>query len=200
MRIELSLPVLITVFRVGQKHGKLYSYASMNKILELLDEKLGIKMSRRTLSRRFRNLGDEGLMTSKRRTTNDPVKGYMFKSTLRTISNKGYKVMNNFGISCYEWLGERNKKSKKPKRVNANIAPNLSPPRECLPGEPKCNSAHLAPELPALSDRLSEEQKYNSESDEVAVPKREDAISKADMRRIREEDKLKRSNIPKPYD
>ncbi len=121
--------ILSVIFYLSEKYEKLYCYPSQLKILELLKEYRGIKRCRRTLNRWMRYAEDNGFIKRIRRIKRDPVKGFMFKSTLYKITYKGYKLLLSYGVNCYEKIAEMAKKREKPKH-NKEISKPQPPSQE----------------------------------------------------------------------
>ena len=95
-----AAPVVLTLFKIMEKHGKDYCFPSQKKLLELLDIRQGIKQSRATLNRWLRVIEDTGYIVRRRRIKRDPIKGMMFKSTLYFMTLKGCHLLKRMGVPC----------------------------------------------------------------------------------------------------
>ena len=93
-------PILVLLFKVMATYKKDYCYPSQKKILELLDIRQGIKISKATLNRWLRVSEDEGYFIRRRRLQRDPVHGMVFKSTLYFITLKGCRLLTKMGVKC----------------------------------------------------------------------------------------------------
>ena len=93
-------PILVLLFKVMATYKKDYCYPSQEKILELLDIRQGIKISKATLNRWLRVSEDEGYFRRRRRLKRDPVYGLMFKSSLYFITLKGCRQLTKMGVKC----------------------------------------------------------------------------------------------------
>jgi len=113
--IQKANPILVTLVKIQNKFRKDYSFPSQEKILELMDLRQGLKISRATLNRWLRVIVDSKYLIRRRRIKRDPVYGMVFKSTLYKVTIKGYHLMTRFGVDMskeiaqYEkWLEEIN--------------------------------------------------------------------------------------------
>lgn len=96
-----GIPVLTIIRGLSEYHGKKYCYPSQKKILELLKNRIGIKISIATLNRYLRVVEDRGWVKRIRRIRRDPIKGMIFQSTLYIILKKGYRLMRSTGINIW---------------------------------------------------------------------------------------------------
>jgi len=107
MILELcAFPILCTINGLNRKHGKNYCYPSQNKLLLLMKKFYSVKRSRATLNRWLRVMENEGLIKRVRRHTKDKIRGYIFKSSLYSITLKGYKKLRSMGIDVFRQLKE----------------------------------------------------------------------------------------------
>jgi len=111
MILELcAFPVLCTINGLNQKYGKNYCYPSQIKFLWLMKNFYNVKRSRSTLNRWLRVIEDEGFIKRVRRHTKDDIRGYIFKSSLYSITLKGYKKLNSMRVDVFRQLKEIRKK------------------------------------------------------------------------------------------
>jgi len=131
-KASLVLPLL---HGLGKSFGKDYCYPSQNKILELLNTRVGVDRCRRTLNYWLRALEDAGLLNRKRRNRHDGIRGMLFNSTMYFISLKGYLFLRKLGIKVFEDLAAikskmaekfKNKYMKDKKLVKAALKKNES--------------------------------------------------------------------------
>lgn len=101
-----AFPILCTINGLNRKHGKNYCYPSQKKFLWLMKKFYSIKRSRATLNRWLRVMEDEGYIKRVRRHTKDKIRGYIFKSSLYSITLKGYKKLRSMGIDVFKQLKE----------------------------------------------------------------------------------------------
>ncbi len=106
------------LFKICSKYGKLYCYPSQKKLLNLLKEYQGEKKSIATINRWLRAIEDEGYIKRIRRIRRDPKLGMMFKSTMYSITAKGYQLLAKGGLAVWGILkaltkARDEKKSKK---------------------------------------------------------------------------------------
>jgi len=101
-----AFPILCTINGLNRKYGKNYCYPSQNKLLWLMKKFYSVKRSRATLNRWLRVLEDEGFIKRVRRHTKDKIRGYIFKSSLYSITLKGYKKLRKMGIDVFKQLKE----------------------------------------------------------------------------------------------
>lgn len=94
-------PILATLHKINQKHGKLYCYPSQQTLLNLLGLKQSVFISIATLNRWLRVAVDEGYISRTRRIRRDPELGIVFKSTLYKITIKGYYALKVVGVSVW---------------------------------------------------------------------------------------------------
>jgi len=97
-----GIPILSIIQGLSKFHGKKYCYPSQKKILELLKNRLGIKISIATLNRHLRVIEDKGLLRRIRRLRRDPVKGMIFQSTVYVICYKGYMLLTKTGVMVWK--------------------------------------------------------------------------------------------------
>jgi DNA-binding MarR family transcriptional regulator len=95
-----AMPVILTLYKIMEKNKKDYCFPSQKKILELLDIRQGIKISKATLNRWMRVIEDAGCFVRRRRIKRDPVYGMMFKSTLYFMTLKGLHLLKRMGVPC----------------------------------------------------------------------------------------------------
>jgi len=79
----------------------------------------GVTRSRATLNRWLRVLEDEGYIKRVRRHRKDPLRGYIFKSSLYTITLKGYKKLWSLGINVFKQIKEIQEKMFRSKKKSA---------------------------------------------------------------------------------
>ncbi len=108
-----GMPILSIIQGLSKYHGKKYCYPSQKKVLELLKNRLGIKISIATLNRYLRVIEDTGLLRRIRRLRRDDVKGMIFQSTIYIITYKGYTLLHNMGAMVWKYI-QRISKKKKP--------------------------------------------------------------------------------------
>lgn len=107
MILELcAFPILCTINGINRKYGKNYCYPSQNRLLLLMKEFYQVKRSRATLNRWLRVMEDEGFIKRVRRHTKDKIRGYIFKSTLYSITHKGYLKLRATGVDVFKQLKE----------------------------------------------------------------------------------------------
>jgi len=112
-------PILCTINGVNRKYNKNYCFPSQNKILWLMKNFYGVTRSRATLNRWLRVLEDEGYIKRVRRHRKDPLRGYIFKSSLYTITLKGYKKLWSLGINVFKQIKEIQEKMFRSKKKSA---------------------------------------------------------------------------------
>lgn len=110
-------PILLTLLRIQQKHGKDYSWPGQLKICELMDFHHGIRKSRKTLCRWLRVIEDSKYLIRRRRIKRHPEYGMVFKSTLYKITIKGLRLLSRFGVDVSKEIAVYNAwlKAKSPK-------------------------------------------------------------------------------------
>jgi DNA-binding Lrp family transcriptional regulator len=94
---EASIPILVTLWKIEDKHGKDYSFPSQETILLNMSKYYGAKKSRATLNRRLRKMEDAGLIKRTRRIRRTKEHGLEFKSTMYMILMSGFKMLANAG-------------------------------------------------------------------------------------------------------
>jgi len=120
MILELcAFPVLCTINGLNRKYGKNYCYPSQNKLLGLMKNFYDVTRSRATLNRWLRVLEDEGFIKRVRRHTKDKTRGYIFKSSLYSITLKGYKKLRSMGIDVFSQIKEIGEKMFRSKKKSA---------------------------------------------------------------------------------
>jgi len=123
MILELcAFPVLCTINGLNRKYGKNYCYPSQNKLLLLLKNFYEVTRSRATLNRWLRVLEDEKYIKRVRRHTKDKIRGYIFKSSLYTITLKGYKKLRSMGMDVFKQIKEISDKMFRSKKESAAAA------------------------------------------------------------------------------
>lgn len=95
-----AAPVVLTLFKIMEKYGKDYCFPTQKKLLELLDLRQGIKISRATLNRWLRVIEDTGYCVRRRRIKKHPLFGTVFKSTLYFMTLKGLHLLKRMGVPC----------------------------------------------------------------------------------------------------
>jgi len=95
-----AMPVILTLYKIMEKHKKDYCFPSQEKIIELLEIRQGIKISRATLNRWLRVIEDAGCFVRKRRIKRHPLYGTVFKSTLYFMTLKGLHLLKRMGVPC----------------------------------------------------------------------------------------------------
>ncbi len=107
MILELcAFPILCTINGLNRKYGKNYCYPSQKRFLWLMKTFYKVKRSRATLNRWLRVMEDEGYIKRVRRHTKDEIRGYLFKSSLYSITHKGYLKLKAMGIDVFKQLKE----------------------------------------------------------------------------------------------
>lgn len=101
-----AYPILCTINGVNRKYRKNYCYPSQNKFIWLMDSYYSVKRSRATLNRWLRVMEDEKYIKRVRRHTKDKIRGYIFKSTLYSITHRGYLKLRAMGIDVFKQLKE----------------------------------------------------------------------------------------------
>jgi len=114
-----EFPILCTINGLNRKYGKNYCYPSQNKFLWLMKKFYSVKRSRATLNRWLRVMENEGLIKRVRRHTKDKIRGYIFKSSLYSITLKGYKKLSSMGINVFKQLKEIRKKMLEDRKKSA---------------------------------------------------------------------------------
>jgi len=99
-----AFPILCTINGLNRKHGKNYCYPSQNKFIWLMRTFYSVKRSRATLNRWLRVMEDEKYIKRVRRHTKDKIRGYIFKSSLYSITHKGYLKLKAMGIDVFKQL------------------------------------------------------------------------------------------------
>lgn len=112
-----GIPVLSIIQGLSKFHGKKYCFPSQKKILELLKNRVGIKISIATLNRYLRVIEDEGLIRRIRRLKRDSVKGMIFQSTIYIITYKGYTLLHQIGAMVWKYIQRVSKKEKPVKKT-----------------------------------------------------------------------------------
>lgn len=105
-----GMPILSIIQGLSKFHGKKYCYPSQKKVLELLKNRLGIRISIATLNRYLRVIEDKGLLRRIRRLKRDHVKGMIFQSTIYIITYKGYTLLQNMGAMVWKFIQRVSKK------------------------------------------------------------------------------------------
>lgn len=111
-----GMPILSIIQGLSKHYGKKYCYPSQKKVLELLKNRLGIKISIATLNRYLRVIEDKGLLRRIRRLKRDPLKGMIFQSTIYIITYKGYTLLHQMGAMVWKYLQRISKKKKEVKK------------------------------------------------------------------------------------
>jgi len=120
MILELcAFPVLCTINGLNRKYGKNYCYPSQNKMLWLMKNFYDVTRSRATLNRWLRVIEDEKYIKRVRRHTKDKIRGYIFKSSLYTITLKGYKKLRSMGMDVFKQIKEIQEKMFRSKKKSA---------------------------------------------------------------------------------
>jgi len=123
MILELcAFPVLCTINGLNRKYGKNYCYPSQNKMLWLMKNFYDVTRSRATLNRWLRVLEDEKYIKRVRRHTKDKIRGYIFKSSLYSITIKGYKKLRSMGMDVFKQIKEIQEKMFRSKKESAAAA------------------------------------------------------------------------------
>jgi len=126
MIIDLcAQPILCTINGVNRKYGKNYCYPSQNKFLWLMRSFYDVTRSRATLNRWLRVAEDEKYIKRVRRHTKDKIRGYIFKSTLYSITHKGYLKLRSLGVDVFRQLKEIEGKMFRSKKKPAAAAADL---------------------------------------------------------------------------
>ena len=108
---EKAIPILIMLNDLNNYHGKNYCFPSQKTILKRLEERLYVKISRRTLNRRLKTIEGSALISRTRRTRHDKVLGMVFNSTLYKISKLGYRMLARLGVLKRDTRNGEEKKS-----------------------------------------------------------------------------------------
>lgn len=101
---KIGSSILSILHKLNGKYGKLYCYPSQRKILELLEEFYGIKISIATLNRWLRKMEDAGLIVRQHRHRWSSVMGWEFRSTLYMIAVKGYHFLARLGVPVWKQI------------------------------------------------------------------------------------------------
>ncbi|MBM4338995.1 MAG: DeoR family transcriptional regulator [Deltaproteobacteria bacterium] len=88
---------VITIMKVGQKHGKRYSFPSQKKILSILKSIHGYEISERTLRRDLRDLEENKLLETTHRKRWIPGSGKVFTSNLYKLKKKVFIWLSEIG-------------------------------------------------------------------------------------------------------
>lgn len=83
--------ILMTLFAVANKAKKAYCYPSQDKILSLIGQYHGFKISLRTLNRDLQKLEKDGLIKRVRRISKRDLSLGQFKTTLYKFDRKAFK-------------------------------------------------------------------------------------------------------------
>lgn len=105
-----GIPILSILQGLSKYHGKKYCYPSQLKVLELLKNRVGIKISIATLNRYLRVIDDQGWIRRIRRIRRDPEKGMVFQSTIYIISKTGYRLLAKTGVKVWFFAKKTAKK------------------------------------------------------------------------------------------
>jgi len=105
-----GIPVLSIIQGLAKHYDKKYCYPSQKKVLQLLKNRLQIKISIATLNRYLRVIEDKGLIRRIRRLKRDPVKGMIFQSTIYIITYKGYTLLHKVGAMVWKYIQRVSKK------------------------------------------------------------------------------------------
>jgi len=97
-----AMPVISILNGLAKFHGKKYCYPSQLKIIELIETRLGIKISIATLNRWLRAIEDDGFITRMRRIRKDKKLGMVFQSTLYTLKKKSYVLLAKMGLWSWD--------------------------------------------------------------------------------------------------
>jgi len=108
-----GIPILLIIQGLSKYHGKKYCYPSQIKVMELLKNRVGIKISIATLNRYLRVIEDQGWIRRIRRIKRDPVKGMIFQSTIYIISKTGYRLLAKAGVKVWFFAKKKVKKAVK---------------------------------------------------------------------------------------
>jgi len=108
-----GIPILSIIQGLSKYHGKKYCYPSQIKLMELLKNRVGIKISIATLNRYLRVVEDEGWLRRIRRIKRDRVKGMIFQSTIYIITRKGYWLLTKTGVKVWFFVKKALKKKDK---------------------------------------------------------------------------------------
>lgn len=110
-----ALPVVAIIDGLSRHYGKKYCYPSQKKLMELLEKRLGIKISIATLNRWLRSIEDDGFLTRLRRIRRDKVLGTIFQSTLYTLKKKSFVLLAKVKLRTWEkakqMVSEKEKKA-----------------------------------------------------------------------------------------
>lgn len=112
-----GIPILSILQGLSKYHGKKYCYPSQLKVLELLKNRVGIKISIATLNRYLRVIDDQGWIRRIRRIKRDPVKGMVFQSTIYIITKTGYRLIAKLGVKV--WFFAKRKVKKEVAKIDA---------------------------------------------------------------------------------
>ena len=116
------MPLVNTIYKISQKHGKHYCYPSQETLQSLLLKKYGIKRSIATINRWLRILEDLGYINRVRRILAKPSGGYSFKTTMYFLKIKGLKKLNQLSYNVWEALEKYYSKFMPGKRSGKNAS------------------------------------------------------------------------------
>lgn len=103
--VAKAFPLLSLLFGLSSYHNKRYCFPAQKKILDLLWNRSGLKMSIATLNRWLRVVEDAGYVRRIRRIRRDKKLGMVFQSTVYVITYKGYMLLYGAGIQVWEKIG-----------------------------------------------------------------------------------------------
>jgi len=116
IKADQVLPIL---YGLNVKYSKKYCFPGQEKILSLLEDFRGLKLSIATINRWLRVLEDEEYIRRKRRISHHKKLGMIFRSTIYYITKKGYNRLDRLIEGVWEWFNsingngsERKKESK----------------------------------------------------------------------------------------
>lgn len=91
--IKPDLSLVMILAGLAGHYNKHYCYPTQDKICSLLKRYYGRFMSRRTVNRHLAGLEAAGWIRRRRRHQLDKVRGWVFRSTLYTITNKARRCL-----------------------------------------------------------------------------------------------------------
>lgn len=98
MRTEVkAMPISTILCGLAIHNGKKYCFPSQKKIMELLEGRLGIKISIATLNRWLRVMEDEDYIKRIRRNSRGENGKILFKSTVYIIKYKALNILQKAG-------------------------------------------------------------------------------------------------------
>lgn len=100
-----DLSLVPTLAGLSAHFGKRYCYPSQDKILELHTRRTNVRRSRRTLNRHLGGLVAQGWLKRTRRHTRAPGRGFIFRSTLYTMTRRAYRWLATLAGAARDAVG-----------------------------------------------------------------------------------------------